>query len=172
VTELNGFTYEQLDAMFTYDHDTGILIRRRTTASNAQAGRAAGSLDGKGYLHVSIQKTFVRVHRIAYFLLHGTVPPVVDHIDGNKTNNRPGNLRAATQAQNVRNAGLSAKNTSGLKGVSQNSRSGKWHAQIKVNGKQTYLGRFDCPKAAAVAYNTAASQHFGEFAKLNHVDEL
>jgi hypothetical protein len=100
---------------------------------------------------------------------HGYLPAEIDHRNRDKVDNRIENLRPATSSQNKGNIGLLRTNRSGYRGVSLNSRSGKWHAQIKINGKQTYLGRFDTPEQAALRYNEAARQHFGEFAHLNQV---
>lgn len=166
---LNGFTREELGALFLYDPETGVFTRRVARSANAPAGAVVGTLDGRGYLHVSITKRFVRLHRIAFFLMHGVVPPEVDHVDGVRTNNRAANLRAATRQQNAGNSRASSLNTSGFKGVSRNSRSGKWHAQIKINGHQVYLGRFNDPIEAARQYDFAALQHFGDRARLNGV---
>jgi hypothetical protein len=163
-----GFTREYLGEMFEYDTRLGLLIRRKTTAPNAKANHAAATLDGKGYYHVSIGGKLLRAHRIIFFLVHGELPDEIDHIDGCKTNNFIENLRGATRQQNAGNA-LCASNTSGFKGVSRNSRTGLWHAQIKIGGKQTYLGRFAKAEDAARRYNTAAAAHFGEFARLNNV---
>lgn len=166
---LNGFTRAQLAELFEYDELFGALRRRKTTSYNAQAGVIAETRDGKGYYHVSINKRFVRVHRIIYFLIHGVVPDEIDHIDNNRRNNTIDNLRAADRKGQAGNTRPGVKNTSGFKGVSKNSRSGMWHAQIKINGKQTYLGRFETKEEAARCYNDAAKAHFGEFAKLNEV---
>jgi len=108
-------------------------------------------------------------HQIVYFLHHGIIPPMIDHIDRDKTNNRIGNLRPCTDTQNKANIGLLKSNSSGYKGVSLNTRSGMYHAQIKINGKQTYLGRYTTPEEAAIRYNEAARKQFGEFAHLNEV---
>jgi hypothetical protein len=74
----------------------------------------------------------------------------VDHINGNGLDNRRSNLRPATSAENVRNrSGLRAGNTSGFRGVIWEKSRSKWRAQIKVDGRNRYLGRFDDPAEAA-----------------------
>lgn len=156
--------------LFEADADRGVLIRKVTRAPNARAGALVGSVDGRGYLHVTIGKSIYRVHRIIFFLHYGYDPDThIDHIDGDRLNNRPSNLRPATDQQNAGNVLRSFRhNTSGFRGVSRNSKTGKWHAQIKLFGKQTYLGRFDTPEEAARCYDAAARKHFGAFARLNH----
>lgn len=162
---------ELLHALFRVDAIKGQLIRRVTRAPNAVAGSIVGSEDSKGYLHVNILGAFYRVHRIIFFMHYGFDPEShVDHIDCNRRNNRPDNLRPATDQQNVGNvARMFAHNTSGFRGVSRNSRTGKWHAQIKQHGVQKYLGRFDTPEEAAEVYAKAAKAHFKEFARIPNV---
>jgi hypothetical protein len=167
---LQGFTREFLASLFAYDPTTGLITRRVTRAANAKAGDVVGTVDGKGYLHVNLLGKFIRSHRLAWFLTHGEVPYHIDHCDNAKTNNRIDNLRPCDEKGNAGNASSNPRNISGYRGVSRNNRSGKWHAQIKINGKQTYLGRFDNPGEAAMAYDIAAVRHFGEFAKLNHAE--
>jgi len=152
-----------LRELFVLDAETGVLRRKVTRAHNAVAGQVVGSKDSKGYLHVNIVGRLYRVHRIVFFLHYGYDPDTrLDHIDCNRLNNRPENLRSATDQQNAGNVlRLFQHNTSGYRGVSLNQRSGKWHAQIKLFGKQTYLGRFDTPEEAAASYNEAARKHFG-----------
>lgn len=91
---------------------------------------------------------------------------VVDHINGDKLDNRRSNLRVCYQAQNKMNCGSYRSNTSGFKGVTWDKRCGKWLAQIMVNHKNYNLGRFATPEDAHRAYCEAADRMHGEFA--NH----
>jgi hypothetical protein len=161
-------TQERLNELFTYDAATGNLIRKVAKA-NQPAGSVAGSVNARGHVNVMVDGGMCAAHRIVFLMVHGWLPVEIDHINRVKTDNRIENLRPATSSQNKGNVGLSRTNASGYRGVSRNSRSGKWHAQIKINGKQTYLGRRDTPEEAALLYNEAATRHFGEFALLNEV---
>ena len=107
-------------------------------------------------------------HRLAWFLVKGSVPKQIDHEDTDKLNNRFRNLRPCTCKGNAGNANIHRHNTSGYRGVSLNAQSGFYHAQIKVYGKQTYLGRSRDPREAARIYDVAAKAHFGAFARLNN----
>ena len=103
-------------------------------------------------------------------LIAGTPGP--DHVNGNGLDNRRANLREATQSQNSANRELSSSNTSGYKGVSWSRGTRKWVAQIGVNGRRIYLGLFADPAEGARAYNRAALEHFGEFARLNPLPDM
>lgn len=95
----------------------------------------------------------------------------IDHINGDKLDNRKENLRVANASTNKANCGLRKSNTSGYKGVSKatGKRNKQWTAEIKVNYKRKNLGYFYTPEEAAEAYNKAAIEAFGEFAKLNEI---
>lgn len=91
----------------------------------------------------------------------------VDHVDLDGLNNTRLNLRACTYAENFHNS-RKRMNHTGYKGVSQTS-SGKYAARIGRGGKVVYLGVFDSSESAAIAYNTAAVEMFGDFARINKV---
>ena len=99
-------------------------------------------------------------------LLLGLTDPEIktDHRDGNGLNNTRENIRACSHAQNMRNTGAYATNTSGFKGVHWHKQRRKWQASIKVNGKRKSLGLYITPKEAYMAYCKAAIEMHGEFA--------
>jgi hypothetical protein len=92
---------------------------------------------------------------------------LVDHINGNKLDNRKGNLRLATMAQNVMN---SHKRSGIYKGVSRSSKN-RHRARLTFQGKELNLGLFDNPHDAARMYNFWARDLFGEYATLNKISE-
>ena len=92
----------------------------------------------------------------------------VDHINGNRLDNRRENLRVCTLKQNRQSQSKQKRNTtSKYKGVSFCKDRGNWKASIKTNGKTKFLGRFKDEDQAARAYNEKAIELFGDFAKLN-----
>jgi hypothetical protein len=93
----------------------------------------------------------------------------VDHWDGDGLNNVDENLRVCTGSQNQANRKLNSNSTSGFKGVSLtgNSYKNRYKAEIRVSGKKIYLGSFETKEDAARAYDTAAKELFGEFARTN-----
>jgi hypothetical protein len=94
---------------------------------------------------------------------------IVDHIDGDRLNNRRENLRLCGNAENLRNRKTPKNNKTGYKGVSRDARRNKYQAIIKAENKKHYLGSFDTPEKAALAYNAAAIRLHGEFARLNSI---
>jgi len=87
-------------------------------------------------------------------------PDQIDHVNGVRTDNRIENLRSVTHAENGRNQAIPRNNTSGVMGVARRTRGKKWHAQIKVGGKQIHLGSFD-DKDEAIAARAAADIEHG-----------
>lgn len=90
-----------------------------------------------------------------------------DHINGNTLDNRRANLRTCTKAENNRNRGACKGKHLGLKGTYFHKKRRKWHASIQVNGVSRHIGVFVNPYDAARAYDKAASELHGHFAKLN-----
>jgi hypothetical protein len=127
--------------------------------------RPLGHLHHTGYLSVMHLKKFYMVHRLVWLYHHGFMPPMLDHIDGNPVNNRIENLRIATATQNQQNKGMQKNNTSGIKGISFFKPSRKWRAQIKVNGKNIYLGLFDDIKVAENVINKVRADAHGVYAR-------
>lgn len=129
---------------------------------------------GKWYANPSdrtfyARKNFWRDGRCVSVRMHTLITGLrlVDHANGNGLDNQRTNLRAATSSQNSMNRQLRSDNTSGFKGVTMHSQSGRWRAQINRAGEKYLLGAFDTPEDAARAYDLAARQLFGEFARLN-----
>ena len=91
----------------------------------------------------------------------------IDHIDGNKMNNRRSNLLICSHQQNSFNQKMRNTNTSGYYGVSQMKSCGRYEAYIHVDGKKKYLGLYKTAEEAAQVRDDAAIIYFGKFAKLN-----
>ena len=114
--------------------------------------------------HIKGKKNYL--HRL---LLNVPKGMFSDHINGNKLDNRRCNLRLCTPSQNSMNIPLTAKNTSGYKGVYFEKERNKWRAQIKFKDKRVRIGRYLTALEAAKTYNQYAKKYFGEFARLNYV---
>lgn len=126
-------------------------------------------VDHRGYLRLAVgsYKSLI-AHRVAWAIYYGELPCThIDHIDGDKKNNKIENLRICTHNQNQHNQGIRSNNTSGYKGVSFSKHLMKWQAQICCNKKVTSLGFFNLKEDAAHAYDKAAIEAHGEFAWTN-----
>ncbi len=118
-----------------------------------------------GYAIKILWKSRTYLHRM---LIDAPAEFQVDHINGDKLDNRKSNLRLATSLQNRHNTPPHRDSRSGYKGVSFNGK--RWRARIGSNGRYRALGYFDTREEAAVAYDAAARELFGEFAWLNFPD--
>jgi hypothetical protein len=116
------------------------------------------------------KKRNILMHREILFYARVKNRLLVDHINGDGLDNRKANLRTATAQQNSWNSRAYGKSI--YKGIWQVKETGKWCARIKVNGKVRNLGRFNDEAEAAKAYDRAAKEACGEFAKLNFPQHL
>lgn len=119
-----------------------------------------------GYVFATVQcKTGRKVVQLHRLIAGARVGQVVDHANGDTLDNRRSNLRACAQRRNCQNRKRHSNNTSGFKGVLE--RDGYFRAFIMLNGYQLALGQYNDAIAAALAYDRAALEHFGEFARPN-----
>lgn len=112
---------------------------------------SAGHIRGYGYIERDGRK--IMAHRVMYEQTFGPIPSgqQVDHICMNRNCVNPSHLRLATTKQNCEHKGLSAKNTSGYRGVTRHADGVRWIAQVKHNQRNHYLGIFDTAESAAEA---------------------
>lgn len=114
-------------------------------STNIKIGASAGGLDKKnGYWKVIINGTAFLSHRLIWILLNGSIPDnmYIDHVDRNRSNNSPDNLRLASRSENNKNIPIRKDNYSGKTGVYWHERSKRWVATINKNKKQIELGSF------------------------------
>jgi hypothetical protein len=162
----NRPSIERVREVLAYEPETGVLRWKITLGSRAVKGREAGNIDSStGYHRTRVDGFFILSHHIGWAITHGVWPVQLDHVRGKEAGNALDNLRLATQHDNMGNIRKSKHNTSGLKGVSWHEVTGKWAAQIRVRGKQLWLGSYDTKEEAHEVYMGAARKHFGEFAR-------
>jgi len=153
-TDLTG---ETLQGLLDYDPDTGIFWWRVQLSNRVKVGAAAGTFDREGYVVIMINSTHFRAHRLAWLYTHGTWPEQqIDHINGDKADNRIRNLRDVSRTMNMQNQTKPPKNNiSGYLGVSWRKDKKRWEARIMFNGRKQHLGYFSNPENANAAYLAA-----------------
>ena len=164
--------------MLSYSPDNGNLVWRERPANmfrdpkqaNAWngrfAGKHAGRLHPKGYIHIGVAHKVYQAHHLAWAIYYGEHVPSgmqIDHINCDPADNRISNLRLATSAQNKCNRRAQKNKTSQYKGVSFVKSSGRWAAYIKWDGNQKNLGTFSTEEEAYAAYCDAAKKLHGDF---------
>jgi hypothetical protein len=165
---------QALRELFDYDPASGVIRRKVKRAIWTREGEEAGYLKpDDGYRLIAIRQDGKRhsfyAHRLAWALHYGRWPAQqIDHINGDKDDNRLSNLREATHMQNQWNKAKAKRSGvhSPLKGASYHRSSGLWRARIRLDGKERSLGYFTTEQQAHEAYARAAVVAHGEFARI------
>lgn len=129
--------------------------------NNLYAGKLVSNKTASiAYAHVCVLGTTYPVHRVAYAIAHGNWPDGhIDHINGDRFDNRLSNLRVVTIQENARNTKRPVTNTSGVVGVHWSKAARKWRANIRVDQKLIHLGSFDSKADAVKARAEAERKH-------------
>jgi hypothetical protein len=162
VYELKLLAARTLSGLVSLDHATGTLtwLPRKTGApresawNSRYAGKDCGSMAEDGYrvLNLKINGKTVNMpaHRLVWFISTGQLPEHdLDHINGDRQDNRMENLREVHRSVNCKNAAMRKDNKSGVSGVHFDGKSERWVAMCRVNGKRHNLGRFTSIEEAA-----------------------
>lgn len=170
-----AITVEHLKDAIHYDPKSGAFtwssrIDQGRSWNAVHAGKTAGAHfrnkqgdKANSYIRISINKQPYFAHRLAWLWMTGEWPnQLIDHVNGDGTDNRWSNLRAATHSQNAVNQRVRSTNRHGLKGVSRQKK--KWVAYINAGGVQQILGRFDCIEDAVKVRREAEDKEYGGFA--------
>jgi len=138
--------------LFSYAPDSG-LITRKVVSGGRVAGSTVGTRRKDGYLSTRMRGAEVLCHRLAWLLHHSEEPPTeIDHINGDRSDNRAANLRPASRQENNQNRRCAhSNNRLGVMGVHR-IRSGRYLARIRVGGKSIHIGVFDTSDQASDAY--------------------
>jgi hypothetical protein len=142
----------------SYDPHTGVFVWLRRPCKNLKAGIEAGNLQPTGYRVIRIGGSLYKAHRLAWLYVHGHWPSdEIDHINGDKSDNRIANLRNVTHRQNMENRRHAHRNNrNGVLGVCPDGR--KYSARIRAGGAQIHLGNFASVEEAGAAYLAAKRQ--------------
>ena len=161
-------TQNELKRLFNYDPETGIFTRLISIGKKVKAGQIAGFLDN-GYRAIAINNNKYYSHRLAWLYMYGELAQfpetIIDHIDGNRSNNKISNLRKVTHQQNMLNQKLRTTNKSGVKGVCWHKRDKKWYVRVMNEGLMKNIGYFDDLELAELAAIEARKKYHGEFAR-------
>ncbi|OFC63056.1 HNH endonuclease [Candidatus Erwinia dacicola] len=158
-------TQERLKELLHYDRDTGVFTRLKTRSSRAKEGEIAGWPSSGGYLRVCVDGKVHFCHRLAWLYEHGEFPSAfMDHINGDRQDNRISNIRQVSLSQNGFNRKMQSTNTSGIKGVSWCKEMKKWRAGIMHEGKHIHVGYFIEKIEAAEAIEKVRNELHGAFA--------
>ena len=142
-----------------YDPETGDFFRA-VDGRCKKAGEKVGHINKVlGYKTVNWNGGNKYAHRLAWLYVYGRLPREIDHINGNRSDNRLCNLREATHAQNLENISPTPKGANSLIGASFLARTGKWSAQIQIGGRKKHLGYFATEQEAHDAYKAAKAIH-------------
>jgi hypothetical protein len=163
MTYKNLPSIEYLRKRLRYEPETGKLFWLECEEVH-RSGRAAHNKEAftpktkHGYLHGSIDGKKLYSHRVAWAIYHGAWPQKqVDHINGDRADNRISNLREVSNAENAKNRGLMPHNKSGVCGVYWCKANQNWVASIKMDGKNKHLGSFSDISDAKEARKEAQS---------------
>ena len=157
-------TAEDVRKFLNYDPDTGVFTRKITTSYRAMAGDICCAKNEQGYATISIRSSIYRAHRLAWLYVTGNWPRnEIDHINGDRSDNRWVNLRDIPGCINVQNKRKAQSNSkTGLLGASWNAKDQKFASRIKANGKYLSLGYHDTAESAHAAYlNAKRRLHIG-----------
>lgn len=157
--------YEIIDQSFQYDN--GDLIWIGKNSARRKAGQIVGTVGSHGYLSTWFGGKHLLVHRIIYFLHHKNVfdsKITIDHIDGNRLNNKIENLRLASYSENQSNKKLT-RNTSGAKNVCWDKATEKWRVRVNFEKKRNEIGLFLNFDEAVKAASEARKKIHKQFAR-------
>lgn len=161
-----ALTQSKIHSLFEYRED-GNLLWKVSSTNRVRIGDIVGYLNIAGYHRVQIDRKKYFLHRLIYMYHHGSLTPGmdIDHIDGNKSNNRIENLREITHSQNLMNAKINKNSKTGVKGVYFSKKAKKYQTQLVINGKNTYLGTYSTLEEAEKVMKEAREKYHGEYAR-------
>lgn len=157
-------TAEELKELLHYDPETGVFTWRKKPSRRVHAGDVAGTINSCGYRNIRIKKKDYAASRLAWLYVTGEHPEgVITHLNLDRGDDTFSNLQCVSMSIALARVGERMCNSSGLKGVSFDKRTGKWRADIRAGGRLKSLGRYRTRQEAAEVYAEAADAVHGEF---------
>lgn len=166
--ETEQLTRSRLCELLSFDTEQGVITWNHTMGGKAKKGQVAGSLTQNGYVAIRVDQHDYLAHRLMWMYVYGAFPILsIDHIDRNRANNKPNNLRLATEKQNGENRSLKSKNSSGHRGVffRKYLKSKPWSVNITNNRKTIHIGYFSTIEEAIEARRVAEDKYFTHHTK-------
>ena len=157
--------WEVVNHFIKYEPETGFMYWKLSASRYMKKGKMLSSRSEENYRIVKFLGTSYKQHRLAWLLYYKVDPGsmLIDHIDGDKSNNKITNLRLVTHSQNRINTKMRKNNKTGVKGVHFCKRSNRYVASVTFKGKTIYRKYFDCLKSASEARDCVANKVFGDF---------
>ncbi len=165
--QMDNKTMNQVLVAEYFDHKDGHLYWKKVMHPNKQylVGQEVGSIHKTGYRHVTWMGKIHKVHRLIFLLEHGYLPKEIDHINGDRQDNRIENLREVSRSENQFNKAICSNNTSGFRGVNWHKHSKSWVVRVCTKGKTKILGYFKDLELAGLVADEARNLYHGKFAK-------
>jgi len=157
----------QQDVIDCFEYREGYLYWKGVSHPNKQhmMDKPAGSIHKTGYRHITWRGKVHKAHRLIFMMQYGYLPSEVDHINGDRADNRIENLRPATRSENQCSRNALANNTSGYPGVSWHKKSKAWLVRVMKNGKTHIIGYFKDLELTALVASEARFIYHGVYAK-------
>ena len=155
-------TKQDIEELFVYLD--GDLYWKNFPDNSKRPFVKAGTNHSSGYRVIKIYGKRYRAHRIIFMMHYGYMPKYIDHIDGDRLNNKIENLRECNHNENMHNRKISSNNTSGIKGIIWHKKRKKWWPQIMVNCKRIKLGMYDDLELAELVITEARDLYHKRFA--------
>lgn len=150
-----------------FDYKDGALYWKNVAHKNQNhlIGQKAGFMHSTGYRHITWFGKKHKAHRLIFLLVHGYMPKEIDHINGDRQDNRIENLREVTRSENQFNKAMCSNNTSGFRGVNWHKHSKSWVVRVCTKGKTKILGYFKDLELAGLVADEARNLYHGKYAK-------
>lgn len=162
-----------LNSVLEYCPETGVLTWKHRPENHFKclgvfkawntrfSGKPAGSPNGSGYRQVNLDGKVYLAHRVIWTMVHGDLGPNdIDHINGDRSDNRLENIRSVSRTLNLRNSATKSRGAIGVCGVSRHTLTGKYRAYVGIDGKQVHLGFFENVDDA-IAARAEANKAYG-----------